>query len=162
MANAWLKSDDEIKENPYFMGDYGLQYQTDAVISSHNPLSAFKLVATSQDGQETIWDIIRTLKGNHAPRITTKYDVLLFREGKYWKAVNVAFDDEDGIQNSPQCFISRASWGVSVESLERYCSNLMVVTDDEPKGEKVKRWKKMRFEDKLKLHEVIEREHLKN
>ncbi len=125
LANAWLTSVNEPQETSYFMGDYGLQYKTDAVVSSHNPLLAFKLVATGHNGRETIANIIREIKGNHVPlaSMTTKYDVLLFREDKYWKVVDVIFaGDGDEIENSPKCFLDCAKWGISAASLERYCN----------------------------------------
>ena len=107
LANAWLKSADELKENPFFRLDYGLQYEMDAVVSSHNPLSAFKLIATSHDGRETIANIVREIKGNHSlhARMTTTHDVLLLREDKYWKVVDVAFGDDGEIKNYPKCFL---------------------------------------------------------
>lgn len=162
LAQAWIKPVDGRKKNPLFR-EYlgrGTEYETNLFLRLHNPLSAFKLVVLSNGFIDIVRKFVTNLPIDFS--IDTKNDVLLLREDKYWTVVDVAFGgDGDEIENSPKCFLDCATWGISAESLERYCSNLMVVTDDEPKDEKVKRWKKMRFEEKLKLHEIIEREHLK-
>ena len=155
LANAWLKSADELKENPFFRLDYGLQYETDAVVSSHNPLSAFKLVATSHNGRETIANIVREIKGNHSfhVRMTTTHDVLLFREDKYWKVVDIAFGgDGHEIKNVPKCFLDCVTWGISAESLERYCDtkNNISRSEGSKKANQIQHGDKYALYDKIK------------
>jgi hypothetical protein len=154
LANAWVKSESELNKNPYFGNDYGLQYETDAVVSSHNPLSAFKIVATSHNGRETIANIVREIKGNHSlhARMTTKCDVLLFREEKYWKVVDVVFGgDGDEIENAPKCFLDCAKWGISAKSLERYCDTKNNIS----KSENSKKANQTQHGDKYALYEQI-------
>ena len=54
--------------------------------------------------------------------MTTTRNVLLLREDKYWKFVDFAFGDDGEIKNYPKCFLDCATWGISAESLERYCN----------------------------------------
>ncbi len=157
LANAWLKSADELKENPFFRGDWGFEYKTDSHVFFHNPLSAFKLVSPSEGVVE---NIVRKVVANY-PRdsgINTKYDVLLYREGKYWKAVHCTFlnDEENQVYNNPFCFRDCAIWGISAESLERYCRN----GDDEPTQEQIDRWKDLFHNKRWSLRKIIEVEGL--
>ena len=152
LANAWLKSAYELKENPFFRGDWGFEYKTDSHVFFHNPLSAFKLVSPCEG---IIENIVSKVVANY-PRdsgINTKYDVLLYREGKYWKAVHCTFlnDEENRVYNDPSCFRDCATWGISAGSLERYCDTKNNIS----KSENSKKANQTQHGDKYALYEQI-------
>ncbi|MCE1176644.1 MAG: hypothetical protein LWW76_05940 [Burkholderiales bacterium] len=142
LAEAWLKSEHQINDAPCFAGDYGFLYNINTPISFKNSLIAYKVKVPFCDEtlmQNIMSEICRVIEGKREheeddPRANTKYDVLLFRDNKYWKVIDVYFDEEGNKKFKwAKCFFDSATWGISTDSLQQYHTN--------PTQEEIDQWK---------------------
>ena len=136
LSRAWIT---DKKKN--FQGDLGIEYkrfhtlEDDDVVILTNPLLSFELVYSTTIGQSVIVDIIKHIGSNYlTEKPFTKYGILLHRGDKYWKVVRTPDWDVIRLANSvlndcvyadevsQECFVDKATWGISAESLERYCN----------------------------------------
>jgi hypothetical protein len=132
LSRAWIT---DKKKN--FQGDYGIEYkrfyslESDDVVILTNPLLSFALVYSTTIGQAVIDNIIKHIGSNYLTgKPFTKYGILLCRGDKYWKVVRTHYSFEPMNDFSEdmeemvyqECLMDKATWGISAESLERYCN----------------------------------------
>jgi hypothetical protein len=146
LAEAWPN------EKSSFMGDDGLEYKLDTVVVSNNPLSAFEMKFTSSQGDEMLNHIYQTIRGNHVTHVSTKYNILLRRNDRYWKVVDCHIFESAEVKNCPKCFIKDVTWGISAKSLEQYRRG----SDSKPTQEQIERWKNLFLNEGWSLRKIIE------
>lgn len=161
LSRAWIT---DKKKN--FQGDYGIEYkrfyslESDDVVILTNPLLSFALVYSTTIGQAVIDNIIKHIGSNYLTgKPFTKYGVLLCRGDKYWKVVRThySFDPMNDFSEDveemvyQECFMDKATWGISAGSLERYCDTKNNIS----KSENSKKANQTQHGDKYALYEQI-------
>lgn len=166
LSRAWIT---DKKKN--FQGDYGIEYkrfhslESDDVVILTNPLLSFALVYSTTIGQAVIDNIIKYIGSNYLTgKPFTKYGVLLCRGDKYWKVVRTHYsfdlmnDFSEDVEEMvyQECFMDKATWGISAESLERYCTG----NNSNVSQEDIERWIDLFHNKHWTLKKIIEVENL--